>query len=57
MIVIVFLSGILLEKFEVIVVVGFDGVEIFENDLFYYDGSLCDVCWLCVDLGLEILLF
>lgn len=33
------LSGTLPEKLEAIAAAGFDGVEIFENDLLYYDGS------------------
>lgn len=32
------LSGTLPEKLEAIAAAGFDGVEIFENDLLYYDG-------------------
>ncbi|MDK4569142.1 sugar phosphate isomerase/epimerase [Kingella kingae] len=32
------LSGTLPEKLRVIAGVGFDGVEIFENDLLYFDG-------------------
>lgn len=51
------LSGTLPEKLEAIAAAGFDGVEIFENDLLHYDGSPRDVRRLCADLGLEILLF
>src|SRR6185503_8227178 len=36
---------------------GFDGVEIFENDLLYFDGSPRDVKRITEDLGLRILLF
>ena len=50
-------SGTLPEKLEAIAAAGFDGVEIFENDLLHYDGSPRDVRRLCADLGLEILLF
>ncbi|KAF1061107.1 MAG: Inosose isomerase [Pseudomonas citronellolis] len=51
------LSGTLPEKLEAIAAAGFDGVEIFENDLLYYDGSPRDVRKLCADLGLAITLF
>lgn len=36
---------------------GFDGVEIFDNDLVYYPGSPAQIRDLCAELGLEILLF
>jgi len=51
------LSGTLPEKLEAIAAAGFDGVEIFENDLLYYDGSPRDVRQMCVDLNLAITLF
>lgn len=51
------LSGTLPEKLEAIAAAGFDGVEIFENDLLYYDGSPRDVRQMCADLGLQITLF
>lgn len=51
------LSGTLPEKLRAIAGVGFDGVEIFENDLLYFDGSPSDVRKMCEDLGLEIMLF
>ncbi|MCM2318634.1 MAG: 3-dehydroshikimate dehydratase [Pseudomonas sp.] len=51
------LSGTLPEKLEAIAAAGFDGVEIFENDLLYYGGSPREVCKLAADLGLEITLF
>ncbi|EIC14525.1 sugar phosphate isomerase/epimerase [Kingella kingae] len=64
------LSGTLPEKLRVIAGVGFDGVEIFENDLLYFDGveifendllyfdgSPADIRKMCKDLGLEIMLF
>jgi len=31
--------GTLMEKLNAIAAAGFDGVEIFENDLMYFDGS------------------
>ncbi|WP_146033242.1 sugar phosphate isomerase/epimerase family protein, partial [Pseudomonas syringae] len=51
------LSGTLPEKLEAIAAAGFDGVEIFENDLLYYDGSPRNVRQLCADLGIAITLF
>lgn len=51
------ISGTLVEKLTAISRAGFDGVEIFENDLLYYDGTPADVRRLCADLGLTILLF
>jgi 4-hydroxyphenylpyruvate dioxygenase len=51
------LSGTLPEKLEAIAAAGFDGVEIFENDLLYYAGSPRDVRQMCADLGLAITLF
>lgn len=51
------LSGTLPEKLEAIATAGFDGVEIFENDLLYFDGTPRDVRNMCQDLGLEIMLF
>jgi 4-hydroxyphenylpyruvate dioxygenase len=51
------LSGTLPEKLEAIAAAGFDGVEIFENDLLYFEGSPRDVRHLCADLGLEVMLF
>ncbi|MGE8497819.1 MAG: 3-dehydroshikimate dehydratase QuiC [Pseudomonas sp.] len=51
------LSGTLPEKLEAIAAAGFDGVEIFENDLLYYDGSPRDVRRMCADLGIAITLF
>ncbi len=47
------LSGSLDRKLEVIAEAGFDGVEIFENDLLGFDGSSSDVGRLLVDLGLR----
>ncbi|WP_017528889.1 3-dehydroshikimate dehydratase QuiC [Pseudomonas fluorescens] len=51
------LSGTLPEKLEAIAAAGFDGVEIFENDLLYYDGSPREVKQMCADLGIAITLF
>lgn len=51
------LSGTLPEKLDAIAAAGFDGVEIFENDLLYYAGSPREVRQMCVDLGLAITLF
>jgi len=51
------LSGTLPEKLEAIAAAGFDGVEIFENDLLYYAGSPREVRQRCADLGLAITLF
>ena len=50
-------SGTLPEKLEAIAAAGFDGVEIFENDLLYYDGSPRNVRQMCADLGIAITLF
>ena len=50
-------SGTLVEKLKAISRAGFDGVEIFENDLLYFDGSPADVRRICADLGLQIMLF
>lgn len=51
------LSGTLVEKLRAIRAAGFDGVEIFENDLLYFDGSPADVRAIAADLGLAIVLF
>src|SRR5580658_4556725 len=51
------ISGTLVEKLTAIAQAGFDGVEIFENDLLYYDGSPADVRKMCADLDLKIMLF
>jgi 4-hydroxyphenylpyruvate dioxygenase len=51
------ISGTLVEKLTAIKAAGFDGVEIFENDLLYFDGSPADVRRIAADLGLEIMLF
>ena len=51
------LGGTLAEKLQAIAAAGFDGIEIFENDLMYFDGSPADVRRMCADLGLRVLLF
>ncbi|HJU49887.1 MAG TPA: TIM barrel protein [Pseudogulbenkiania sp.] len=51
------LSGTLPEKLEAIAAAGFDGVEIFENDLLYFEGTPRDAKRICDDLGLKIMLF
>ncbi|HEX8586660.1 bifunctional sugar phosphate isomerase/epimerase/4-hydroxyphenylpyruvate dioxygenase family protein [Pseudomonas sp.] len=51
------LSGTLPEKLQAIAAVGFDGVEIFENDLLNHNGSPRQVRQLCADLGIAITLF
>src|SRR5215467_12553850 len=51
------LGGTLVDKLTAISAAGFDGVEIFENDLFYFDGSAADVKRIADDRGLRIMLF
>jgi 4-hydroxyphenylpyruvate dioxygenase len=51
------LSGTLPEKLEAAATVGFDGVEIFENDLLTYDGTPAEVRRIAADLGIAISLF
>ena len=51
------LSGTLPEKLEAAASIGFDGVEIFENDLLTYDGSPEDVRAIADGLGLTITIF
>jgi 4-hydroxyphenylpyruvate dioxygenase len=51
------LSGSLPEKLEAAAAIGFDGVEIFENDLLTFDGSPQDVRSLAEGLGLSITCF
>lgn len=51
------LSGTLPEKLEAAAAVGFDGVEIFENDLLTFDGTPGDVRSIASDLGLAITMF
>src|ERR1700722_15531851 len=51
------LSGTLPEKLEAAAAARFDAVEIFENDLLFFDGSAKGVRHLASALGLEICLF
>ncbi|MDP2700278.1 bifunctional sugar phosphate isomerase/epimerase/4-hydroxyphenylpyruvate dioxygenase family protein [Thalassospira sp.] len=51
------LSGDLREKLDAIADAGFDGVEIFENDLLTFDGSPRDVGQTIRDLGLKLVTF
>lgn len=51
------LSGTLPDKLEAAAAAGFDGVEIFENDLLTFDGTPADVRRMCEDLDLAITVF
>jgi len=51
------LSGGLREKLQAIAAAGFDAVEIFENDLLYFDGAPEEVRRMVADLGLQIALY
>ncbi len=51
------LSGSLPEKLEAATAAGFDGVEIFENDLLTFDGTPADVRRIAEDLGLAITIY
>ncbi|MGX9963822.1 bifunctional sugar phosphate isomerase/epimerase/4-hydroxyphenylpyruvate dioxygenase family protein [Roseomonas sp. F4] len=51
------LSGTLPDKLEAAAAAGFDGVEIFENDLLTFDGTPAEVRRMCEDLGLAIAIF
>ncbi|MFI5010934.1 MAG: bifunctional sugar phosphate isomerase/epimerase/4-hydroxyphenylpyruvate dioxygenase family protein [Hyphomicrobiales bacterium] len=51
------LSGTLSEKLEAAAAARFDAVEIFENDLLFFDGQPKAVRQFAADLGLEICLF
>ncbi|MEA2774714.1 MAG: 4-hydroxyphenylpyruvate dioxygenase [Acetobacteraceae bacterium] len=51
------ISGTLAEKLEAAAAIGFDGVEIFENDLLTFEGSPKDVRYLAESLGLTITCF
>jgi len=51
------ISGDLAEKMEAAAAIGFDGVEIFENDLLTFDGTPKDVRYLAESLGLSITCF
>src|SRR3546814_10937548 len=48
------LSGTLPEKLEAAAAAGFDGVELFENDLLYHSGSPQDIRRLCEALGIAV---
>ncbi len=51
------ISGTLPEKLEAAAAIGFDGVEIFENDLLTFEGFPKDVRYLADSLGLTITCF
>ncbi|WEF30015.1 TIM barrel protein [Klebsiella aerogenes] len=51
------ISGTLPEKLHAIAAAGYQGVEIFENDLLYYTGTPGDIRNLAAELGLKITLF
>lgn len=51
------LSGTLPEKLEAAAAAGFDGIELFENDLLYYSGSPRDIRRRCEELGIAVTLF
>ncbi|MFC7690947.1 sugar phosphate isomerase/epimerase family protein [Paeniroseomonas aquatica] len=51
------LSGSLPDKLEAAALAGFQGVEIFENDLLTFDGSPAEVGRLCADLGLAVTIY
>ncbi|MDB5368448.1 MAG: 3-keto-5-aminohexanoate cleavage protein [Roseomonas sp.] len=51
------LSGNLLDKLEAAAAAGFDGVEIFENDLLTFEGPPAEIRKVAEDLGLAITIF
>src|SRR6478609_12184888 len=51
------LSGVLADKLDAIAAAGFDGLEIFDNDLIASPLSPREVAARCADLGLSIDLF
>ena len=51
------LSGTLREKLEAIAAARFDGYELFENDLLYFNGSPSEVAAISADLGLACELY
>lgn len=51
------LSGDLRSKLEAVARAGYDGVEIFENDLLSFDGTPSELRALCERLGLKIVAF
>lgn len=51
------LSGTLRQKIEAIAKAGFQGIEIFENDLITHDGSVAEIRRMIEDHGLEIVTY
>jgi sugar phosphate isomerase/epimerase len=51
------MSGTLREKLEAIAAARFDGYELFENDLIYFNGSPAAVATIAADLGLSCELY
>ncbi len=51
------LSGTLRQKIEAIAKAGFQGIEIFENDLITHDGNLSELRKLLADHGLKVLVY
>ncbi len=51
------LSGTLDEKLEAIAAAGFDGVEIFENDLLAFNGKPAEIRRMAEALGLKVITF
>lgn len=51
------ISGTLKAKMEAIAAARFDAIEVFENDLVYFDGTPADVRSMAADLGLGIDLY
>ena len=51
------LSRALRQKIEAIAKAGFQGIEIFENDLITHDGSLSKLRQLLADHGLKVLVY
>ena len=51
------MSGTLREKLEAIAAAGFDGYELFENDLIYFNGSANEARGIASDLGLSCELY
>jgi 4-hydroxyphenylpyruvate dioxygenase len=51
------LSGTLADKLQAIAAARFDAVEIFENDLLFFDGTARQARTLAADLGLHIALY
>ena len=51
------LSGTLRQKIEAIAKAGFQGIEIFENDLITHDGSLGELRQLLADYRLKVLVY